>query len=67
MACHLLKTKTPWLGPREARNKIFLQGLFGGMLLLAIFVAVRHVPLGNASAIFFCTPVSRTLYVDFFG
>lgn len=58
MGAHLAWTRTYWLGPKEAKNKIFLQGLFGGLLLLAIFVAVKHVPLGNASAIFFCTPVS---------
>ena len=58
MLSHLLWTKTYIFGPREARVKIFFQGTFGGLLLLAIFVAVKHVPLGNASAIFFCTPVS---------
>ena len=58
-------TQTPWLGPREIRCKIFMQGFFGGLLLLAIFLAVKHVPLGNASAIFFCTPVS-TLVLYFF-
>jgi drug/metabolite transporter (DMT)-like permease len=34
-----------------------LQGLLGGLLLLCIFVTIKLVPLGNASAIFFCTPV----------
>ena len=58
MATWTFFTKTPWLGPREIRWKIFMQGTFGGLLLLAIFIAVKHVPLGNASAIFFCTPVS---------
>ena len=58
MAAWTFWTQTPWLGPREIRCKIFMQGSFGGLLLLAIFVAVKHVPLGNASAIFFCTPVS---------
>ncbi len=33
------------------------QGLLGGVLLLCIFVSISLVPLGNASAIFFCTPV----------
>ena len=58
MAAWTYWSQTPWLGPREIRLKIFMQGSFGGLLLLAIFVAVKHVPLGNASAIFFCTPVS---------
>ena len=49
---------TRFLGPRENRTILFLQGIFGGMLLLTIFVAVKHVPLGNVSAIIFCTPVS---------
>ena len=66
MAAWTFWTQTPWLGPREIRCKIFMQGFFGGLLLLAIFVAVKHVPLGNASAIFFCTPVS-TLVQDLFS
>ena len=49
---------TRFMGPRENRTILFLQGIFGGMLLLTIFVAVKHVPLGNVSAIIFCTPVS---------
>ena len=43
----------------KARRTIFLQGFFGGLLLLAIFVAVKNVPLGDVSAIIFCTPVSN--------
>ena len=66
MAAWTFWTQTPLLGPREIRCKIFMQGSFGGLLLLAIFVAVKHVPLGNASAIFFCTPVS-TLVQDLFS
>ena len=66
MAAWTFWTQTPWLGPREIRCKIFMQGFFGGLLLLAIFLAVKHVPLGNASAIFFCTPVS-TLVQDLFS
>jgi len=62
MAAWTFWTQTPWLGPREIRCKIFMQGSFGGLLLLAIFVAVKHVPLGNASAIFFCTPVFTFLF-----
>ena len=65
MAAWTFWTQTPLLGPREIRCKIFMQGFFGGLLLLAIFLAVKHVPLGNASAIFFCTPVS-TLVLYFF-
>ena len=34
-----------------------LQGIIGGGLLFCIFYAVSNVPLGNASAIFFCTPM----------
>ena len=56
MACHLIWSKTRdkgWtdqmFGPREARCKIAMQGTFGGFLLLAIFVAVKHVPLGTWS------------------
>ena len=45
------------LGPREHRWRIVTQGLLGGFLLLCLFIAIKHVPLGSASAIFFCTPV----------
>ena len=41
---------------------MFLQGFCGGLLLLSIFVAIQHVPLGNAAAIFFCTPVATFIF-----
>lgn len=44
------------------RIRIFFQGLLGGLLLLCIFVAIKHVPLGNSSAIFFCTPVFTFIF-----
>ncbi len=44
-------------GPPGKRLRIACQGLMGGLLLLCIFVAITHIPLGSASAIFFCTPV----------
>lgn len=62
MAIHILMTKGQFFGPKEARRKIFAQGSLGGLLLLAIFVAVEHIPLGNASAIFFCTPVATFIF-----
>jgi drug/metabolite transporter (DMT)-like permease len=34
-----------------------LQGMLGGLLLLCMFNAIKHVPLANSSAIMFCTPV----------
>lgn len=37
--------------------RLVIQGILGGLLLLCIFVAIKNVPLGNASSIFFCTPV----------
>ncbi len=45
------------LGPTNQRLRLLIQGILGGTLLLCIFVAIKHVPLGNSSAIFFCTPV----------
>jgi len=45
------------LGPRGVRCRTVTQGLLGGGLLACVFVAVRLVPLGNASAIMFCTPI----------
>lgn len=65
MAAAILCRKSGFLGPPEARKKIFAQGTFGGLLLLAIFVAIEHVPLGNASAIFFCTPVFTFIFATF--
>ena len=38
-------------------GRIALQGIGGGLLLLFIYMAIQRVPLGNGSAIFFCTPV----------
>jgi hypothetical protein len=48
-------------GPSEVKTKVIVQTIFGGFLLLAIFIAVKHVPLGNAQAMFSCTPVSLLL------
>jgi drug/metabolite transporter (DMT)-like permease len=48
--------------PTKIKFMIFLQGFFGGLLLLSIFVAVKQLPLGNASAIFFCTPVATFVF-----
>ena len=71
MAVYMIYRRKNFLPPKEvsdkdnpnkiikARNTIFLQGFFGGLLLLAIFVAVKNVPLGDVSAIIFCTPVSN--------
>lgn len=36
--------------------------MFGGLLLLFIYIAIQHVPLGNGSAIFFCTPVFTFIF-----
>ena len=41
---------------------MLLQGFFGGLLILSVFVAFQHVPLGNASAIFSCTPVATFIF-----
>ena len=60
MATHVLFTKGNFVGPIESRRTILLQGIFGGLLLMAIFVAIQHVPLGNASAIFFTTPGTKS-------
>ena len=62
MGSAVLWTKKSFLGPKETRRQMFLQGFCGGLLLLAIFVAIQHVPLGNASAIFFCTPVATFIF-----
>ena len=46
-----------FLGPTGVRKRTVVQGLLGGVLLACMFVAVKYVPLGNASAIMFCTPI----------
>ena len=61
MIKRMTATTTSPLGPIEIRVKtiimIGLQGILGGLLLLCIFVAVKNLHLGDASAIFFCAPV----------
>ena len=41
---------------------MFLQAFCGGLQILSVFVAFQHVPLGNASAIFSCTPVATFIF-----
>ena len=54
-----------FFGPKEVRLRTVIQGLLGGILLAALFGAVSIVPLGNASAIMFCTPVFTFLMAPF--
>ena len=51
-------TRSYPLGPPDCytRGKILAQGVLGGLLLLCIFVAVAHLPLGDSTAIFFSSP-----------
>ena len=49
-------------GPNGSRIRMGLQGLLGGVLLLCIFIAIKDIPLGNSSAIFFCTPVFTFIF-----
>eukprot|EP00095_Tigriopus_kingsejongensis_P001150 maker-scaffold628_size122696-snap-gene-0.30 protein:Tk01150 transcript:maker-scaffold628_size122696-snap-gene-0.30-mRNA-1 annotation:"transmembrane protein 20" len=44
------------------RIRLVVQGLLGGLLLLCIFISIKSVPLGNASSIFFCTPVFTFIF-----
>ena len=46
-----------YLGPVGSRIRTVTQGVLGGLLLAAVFTAIKIVPLGSASAIMFCTPV----------
>jgi len=61
------------VGPNGSRKWLCGQGAIGALLLICIFIAVRNVPLGSASAIFFCTPVFTYLFSawlledEFFG
>jgi hypothetical protein len=34
-------------GPAGVRVRTVMQGLLGGLLLLCMFSAIKHVPLGN--------------------
>ena len=54
-----------FFGPKEVRLRTVAQGLLGGLLLAAMFSAVKIVPLGNASAIMFCTPIFTFLLAPF--
>jgi drug/metabolite transporter (DMT)-like permease len=54
--------KESFFGPKETRIQMILQGFCGGLLILSVFVAFQHVPLGNASAIFSCTPVATFIF-----
>lgn len=36
---------------------LFLRGLLGGIALLLLYISMDHLPVGDATAIFFCTPV----------
>ena len=50
------------LGPAGVRVRTVMQGMLGGVLLLCMFNAIKHVPLGNSSAIMFCTPVFTFMF-----
>ena len=52
--------KIHWINKNESKWLILLQGILGGLLILCVYVAVRNVPLGNCTAIFFCTPVNTS-------
>ena len=54
-----------FLGPIGVRLRTAVQGLLGGVLLASMFTAIKIVPLGNASAIMFCTPVFTFLMAPF--
>ena len=53
----LYKRTSPLGSTWKDTLRIVLQGSGGGLLLLFIYMAIQRVPLGNSSAIFFCTPV----------
>lgn len=57
LSIYFLVTRKSILGPDGSRGWLCGQGAIGAVLLICIFVAVRNVPLGSASAIFFCTPI----------
>ena len=54
---HIESRDTRHKCPLSKTGRIVLQGIGGGLLLLFIYMAIQRVPLGNSSAIFFCTPV----------
>ncbi len=65
MYIYVRLSRSEVMGPVKKRLRIVAQGVLGGCLLLCIFIAVKLVPLGNASAIFFCTPVFTFLFARF--
>nr|ACO11508.1 Transmembrane protein 20 [Caligus rogercresseyi] len=50
------------IGPSGSRSRIYMQGILGGILLLCLFIAVKHIALGDASAIFFSAPFFTMLF-----
>lgn len=61
----LLWKEIPIFGPRGVRLRVIAQGFIGGVLLLCIFIAIKHIPLGDASAIFFSAPFFTMIFSTF--
>lgn len=61
----LLWKEIPIWGPPGVRSRVVAQGFIGGILLLCIFVAIKHIPLGDASAIFFSAPFFTMIFSTF--
>ena len=48
--------------PWQVKAKVVGQGALGGLLLLCVYYTVAHIPIGNASAIFFCSPMFTFMF-----
>ena len=44
-------------GPRQARVKMVLQGIFGALVLLGMYGALAYISLASSTAIFFTAPI----------
>ncbi|GFT39652.1 solute carrier family 35 member G1 [Nephila pilipes] len=49
------------LGPKELQFLLFFRGILGGAHIFLNFIAFRHLPLGDATAIVFSLPVFVTV------
>jgi len=46
-----------FLGPSTTRLRNLTQGILGGLLLLGLYASLERIPVGDANAIYFLTPL----------
>ncbi|KAF8795044.1 Solute carrier family 35 member G1 like protein [Argiope bruennichi] len=56
-----VKSKEYPFGPKDDRIHLIIRGVFGGISLFLSYTAYRSLPLGEASVIMYCTPITVTV------